>query len=141
MVMLSRTINAVGIYCFNIYTFLMSNIGPKMRKPITEPVSYTHLDVYKRQALATTCVSSSIFLTGAAPNPLALELSAKSGIVAANWGTWFLAFLPVGLILFIITPLLTYVFCKPEVKGSPEIAAWAKDEYKKLGSDVYKRQT
>ena len=36
MVMLSRTINAVGIYCFNIYTFLMSNIGPKMRKPITE---------------------------------------------------------------------------------------------------------
>ena len=85
-------------------------------------------------ALATTCVSSSIFLTGAAPNPLALELSAKSGIVAANWGTWFLAFLPVGLILFIITPLLTYVFCKPEVKGSPEIAAWAKDEYKKLGS-------
>ena len=36
--------------------------------------------------------------------------------------------------LFIITPLLTYVFCKPEVKGSPEIAAWAKDEYKKLGS-------
>ena len=36
--------------------------------------------------------------------------------------------------MFIITPLLTYVFCKPEVKGSPEIAAWAKDEYKKLGS-------
>ena len=37
----------------------------------------------------------------------------------------------IGIILFIITPLLTYVFCKPEVKGSPEIAAWAKDEYKK----------
>ena len=36
MVMLSRTINAVGIYCFNIYTFLISNIGPKIRKPITE---------------------------------------------------------------------------------------------------------
>lgn len=36
MVMLSRTINAVGIYCFNIYTFLISSIGPKIRKPITE---------------------------------------------------------------------------------------------------------
>ena len=36
MVMLSRTINAVGIYCFNIYTFLISSIGPKMRKPTTE---------------------------------------------------------------------------------------------------------
>ena len=29
-------INEVGIYCFNIYTFLISSIGPKMRKPITE---------------------------------------------------------------------------------------------------------
>ena len=36
MVMLSRTINAVGIYCFNRYIFFISNIGPKMRKPITE---------------------------------------------------------------------------------------------------------
>ena len=36
MVMLSRTINAVGIYCFNKYTFLISNMGPKIRKPITE---------------------------------------------------------------------------------------------------------
>ena len=36
MVMLSRTINAIGIYCFNRYIFFISNIGPKMRKPITE---------------------------------------------------------------------------------------------------------
>lgn len=36
MVMLSRTINVVGIYCFNRYMFFISNIGPKMRKPITE---------------------------------------------------------------------------------------------------------
>lgn len=85
-------------------------------------------------ALATTCISSSIFLTGQAPNPLALELSAKAGIVAANWGTWFLAFLPVGVILLAITPLLAYLFCKPEVKGSPEIAQWAKEEFAKLGA-------
>ncbi|WP_251424762.1 DASS family sodium-coupled anion symporter [Veillonella agrestimuris] len=86
-------------------------------------------------ALATTCVTSSLFLTGAAPNPLVLELSAKAGIVTpSSWGSWFIAFLPVGLILLIITPLLTYVFCKPEVKGSPEIAEWAKAEFQKLGA-------
>lgn len=85
-------------------------------------------------SLATTCVTSSLFLTGAAPNPLALELAAKAGITTVGWTAWLLAFLPVGVILLIITPLLTYVFCKPEVKGSPEIAKWAKEEYAKLGA-------
>ena len=85
-------------------------------------------------SLAVTCVSSSIFLTGQAPNPLAVELAAKSGVATVDWTSWFLAFLPVGIILFIITPILAYVFCKPEVKGSPEIAEWAKEEYAKLGA-------
>ena len=85
-------------------------------------------------SLAVTCVSSSIFLTGQAPNPLAVELAAKSGVATVDWTSWFLAFLPVGIILFIITPILAYVFCKPEVKGSPEIVEWAKEEYAKLGA-------
>ena len=85
-------------------------------------------------SLAVTCVSSSIFLTGQAPNPLAVELAAKAGVATVDWTSWFLAFLPVGIILFIITPILAYIFCKPEVKGSPEIAEWAKEEYAKLGA-------
>ena len=85
-------------------------------------------------SLAVTCVSSSVFLTGAAPNPLAVGLAAKAGIESISWVSWFLAFLPVSIILFIITPLLAYVFCKPEVKGSPEIATWAQEESRKLGS-------
>lgn len=85
-------------------------------------------------SLATTCVSSSLFLTGQAPNPLAVELAAKSGVPTLNWTSWFLAFAPIGLLLFIITPILAYVFCKPEVKGSPEISEWAKEEFKKIGS-------
>ena len=28
--------NDVGMYCFKIYTFLISSIGPKMRNPMTE---------------------------------------------------------------------------------------------------------
>ena len=36
MVIPRRSINEVGIYCFKIYTFFISSIGPKMRKPITE---------------------------------------------------------------------------------------------------------
>ena len=84
-------------------------------------------------SLATTCVSSSIFLTGQAPNPLAVSLAAKSGVNTVNWTSWFLAFAPVGTILFLLTPLLSYFLCKPELKGSPEVAAWAKEELHKLG--------
>lgn len=84
-------------------------------------------------SFATTCVSSSMYLTGQAPNPLAMGLAVKAGAADLSWGNWFLAFLPVGIILFIITPLLAYVFVKPEVKGSPEIVHWAKDELAKAG--------
>ena len=31
-----RRMNDVGIYCFKIYTFFISSIGPKIRNPITE---------------------------------------------------------------------------------------------------------
>lgn len=84
-------------------------------------------------ALATTCVSSSIFLTGQAPNPLALEVAAKSGVVTVDWMGWFIAFLPVSVILFLATPLLAYFIYPPEIKHSPEVAAWAHEEYVKLG--------
>lgn len=85
-------------------------------------------------SLATTCVSSTLFLTGQAPNPLAVELAAKSGVTLVSWTGWFIAVAPVGFLLFLITPLLTYFLCPPEVKGSPEIAAWAREEFTKLGT-------
>lgn len=85
-------------------------------------------------ALATTCVTSSVFLTGQAPNPLAVELASKAGIAGVDWMGWFLAFLPVGIILLVLTPLLVYWIYPPEIKKSPEIVIWAKEEHKKLGS-------
>lgn len=84
-------------------------------------------------SLATTCISSSIFLTGQAPNPLALNLVSSAGVKVVDWMGWFLAFLPVGIILFLITPLLTYFIYPPEIKGSFEITKWAGDELDKIG--------
>jgi len=84
-------------------------------------------------SLATTCVSSSIFLTGQAPNPLALELASKAGVESVSWMGWFIAFAPVGLLLFIITPLLALWVYPPEIKGSPVISKWAGEELQKLG--------
>ncbi|MDR3177721.1 MAG: anion permease [Campylobacteraceae bacterium] len=84
-------------------------------------------------ALATTCVSSSIFLTGQAPNPLALEVAAKSGVAVVDWGGWLIAFLPVSIILFIATPLLAYIVYPPEIKGSNQVVDWAAAEIEKIG--------
>ncbi|MGX3098934.1 DASS family sodium-coupled anion symporter [Helicobacter sp. 23-1046] len=83
--------------------------------------------------LASACVSSSIFLTGQAPNPLALTQIDKGGAQVVDWVSWFLAFLPVGIILFLITPILAYVIYPPEVKGSKEVVDWAKQKYDALG--------
>ncbi|EKT57461.1 DASS family sodium-coupled anion symporter [Providencia sneebia] len=84
-------------------------------------------------ALSATCVSSSIFLTGQAPNPLALEVAKASGVEVVSWGGWFLAFLPVSIILFILTPLLTYFIYPPEIKKSPEVVTWAEEEHARIG--------
>jgi L-tartrate/succinate antiporter len=84
-------------------------------------------------ALASTCVTSSMFLTSLAPNPLAAEFARKIAHVDITWTRWFLSFLPVGVILLIATPWLSYVLYPPSVKKSPEVPTWARGELAKLG--------
>lgn len=83
--------------------------------------------------LASACVSSSIFVTGQAPNPLAITQIKEGGFGAVDWTSWLIAFLPVGIILFLITPILAYIIYPPEVKGSKEVVDWASEKYKALG--------
>ncbi|MDR1554829.1 MAG: anion permease [Campylobacteraceae bacterium] len=84
-------------------------------------------------AFAATCVTSSMFITALAPNSLAISVASSNGVEAVSWLGWFIAFLPAGILLFAITPLLAYVVYPPEVKGSPEVVKWAQEEYSKLG--------
>ena len=87
-------------------------------------------------ALAITCITSSMFLTALAPNLLALEIATKSGFSGVSWLSWMLSFLPVGIILFIITPFLAKFFYRPDfgadIKGD-YIQHWAQNELKKMG--------
>ncbi|MGA3401764.1 MAG: anion permease [Acetobacteraceae bacterium] len=84
-------------------------------------------------ALATTCVTSSMFLTGVAPNLLALELIRTTLHLQVSWLGWFWGFLPVGVILLFATPWLVYKLYPPELKESPEVPAWARAELHNLG--------
>jgi len=84
-------------------------------------------------AIATTCVTSSMFLTALAPNLLALELVQKTAKISITWTQWFLAFAPVGIALLILIPLITYWIYPPEVKSGEEVPKWAGEELAKIG--------
>ena len=84
-------------------------------------------------ALATTCITSSMFLTALAPNLLAIELVKKTTSVGITWAGWAQGFLPVGIILFLLTPYLIYKIYPPEVKVSHDVPVWAAGELTKMG--------
>ncbi|KRR17713.1 citrate:succinate antiporter [Bradyrhizobium lablabi] len=85
-------------------------------------------------AFATTAVTSSLFLTALAPNAAALAIAKRITGVEVEWSQWFIGFAPLGILLLILVPLLSYVVCRPEVKESPEIVEWSASELKTMGS-------
>jgi len=89
----------------------------------------------------STSLSSSMFITGAAPNVLGVEFVSKIAGVHIGWMQWFLAFLPVGLILLIVAPWLSYVLYKPGVTKSNEVAVWAVGALKEMGGLTKKELT
>lgn len=84
-------------------------------------------------ALAATCVTSSMFITSLAPNLLALNLVQQTVNIEISWMQWFIGFLPVGLILLVAVPFLSYKLYPPEIKASAEVPAWAGQELHKMG--------
>ena len=89
-------------------------------------------------AMASTCVTSSMFLTALAPNLLAIDLIKKGTNIGIEWGAWAAIMIPLMLPLFLITPLLAYIVYPPTQKSSPEAPLWAKAELEKMGAISFK---
>ena len=85
-------------------------------------------------AFAATAVTSSMFLTALAPNIAALGIAKKTIGLDIQWSQWFFGFAPLGILLLILVPLLGYLVCKPEIKESPEVPAWALGELQAMGA-------
>jgi L-tartrate/succinate antiporter len=83
--------------------------------------------------VTVTNVTSSFFLTGLAPNLLAVEIVRKTSGFEIDWLTWFSGFAPVGIVLLIAVPLLTYWLYPPEIKHSQKVPEWAGGELKQMG--------
>lgn len=84
-------------------------------------------------AITAACITSSMFLSALAPNLLALALVKSIVNIDISWGMWFLAFLPLGVLLILIMPAMVYWLYPPEVKVNDEVPRWARSELEKLG--------
>lgn len=87
---------------------------------------------FTQTAYIVNCVTSAMFLTAMAGNPLAQELAAGQGI-EITWGNWALAAIVPGLVSLIAVPFFMLKIYPPELKETPEAAAEAARQLKDLG--------
>jgi len=85
-------------------------------------------------AFAATCVTSSMFVTALAPNAAALAFVKQATGLEITWTAWLVGFLPVGLLLVALVPLLVYVVYPPEIRTSHEVPRWAAQELARMGA-------
>ncbi len=84
-------------------------------------------------AISATSISSTLFLTGMAPNPLAAGMVRESFGVTIGWMDWFTAMAPFGIPMLFLVPLMSYVLYPPELKRGERLPGWAAGELAKLG--------
>jgi anion transporter len=80
-----------------------------------------------------TCISSAMFITAMAANPLSVNLAAATIGITISWTQWAVAAFVPGFFCLVTMPLILYIIYPPEVKDSPEAPKKAKEELAKLG--------
>jgi len=83
-------------------------------------------------AYQVNCITSAMFLTAMAANPLAQKLAGELKI-NITWGGWALAAIIPGLLSLIIVPWVIYKLYPPEVKETPNAVQMARQKLAELG--------
>jgi DASS family divalent anion:Na+ symporter len=83
-------------------------------------------------AYQVNCITSAMFLTAMAANPLAQKLAGDLK-VNLTWGSWALAALVPGLVALLVVPFLIYWLHRPEITETPEAVGMAKAKLRDLG--------
>ncbi|XP_031259822.1 dicarboxylate transporter 1, chloroplastic-like [Pistacia vera] len=81
----------------------------------------------------TSVISSSMFLTAMAANPLSAKLTLNAINQTIGWMDWAKAAIVPGLVSLIVVPLLLYVIYPPTVKSSPDAPKLARERLEKMG--------
>lgn len=81
----------------------------------------------------TSVISSSMFLTAMAANPLAANLTLNTINRPIGWMDWAKAAIVPGLVSLMVVPLLLYLIYPPMVKSSPDAPKLAQEKLEKMG--------
>ncbi|KAI7733082.1 hypothetical protein M8C21_033487 [Ambrosia artemisiifolia] len=81
----------------------------------------------------TSVISSSMFLTAMAANPLSANLTFNTIKQTIGWTDWAVAAIVPGLVSLIVVPLILYLIYPPTIKSSPDAPKLAKEKLEKMG--------
>jgi DASS family divalent anion:Na+ symporter len=79
------------------------------------------------------CVTAAMFFTGQASNPLAAQMASEQFHYPVTWALWLAAGIVPGLCSLAIVPWIVYRMDPPEIRKTPEAAAFAKGELARMG--------
>ena len=82
--------------------------------------------------MASLTLSSALWLTAMAGNPLGAEIAAKYG-VTIGFGSWIVAACVPTILAMVLIPLVLYKIIKPEVTSTPDAPADARRSLAALG--------
>jgi DASS family divalent anion:Na+ symporter len=123
----SNTARAGGIIfpiVKSLSSAFQSEPGPSSRK----------VGAYLMQtAYQANTITSAMFMTSMAGNPLIALLAAKTLNINISWGLWALAASVPGILSLIIVPYFLYKFYPPEITKTPEAKAIAAKELELMG--------
>lgn len=77
-------------------------------------------------------VTSAMFLTAMAANPLAAKIAAGMHI-EVSWGEWALAAVVPGIASLVLIPFLLYKIYPPEIKATPGASQLAREKLAEMG--------
>lgn len=109
----------------------------------SEPENNTQGKIGKFLALVNyhaNPITSAMFITATAPNPLVVRLvaDATGADINLTWTTWALAMFLPGMVAIAVMPLVLYKLYPPEIKKTPDATIFAKSKLKELGA--FKRE-
>ena len=107
------------------------SFGSKPEKGSTEKIGrYLSLVNYN-----TNPITSAMFITATAPNPLIVSLIAQGTDPAfeLSWTTWAIAAFVPGIVSLLLMPLVIYFIYKPEITKTPDAPNFAREQLAKLG--------
>ncbi|MHC1761162.1 MAG: anion permease [Negativicutes bacterium] len=79
------------------------------------------------------CITSAMFMTAMAANPLVAVLAKQTLKIDISWGLWALAASVPGIVALIVMPYFLFKIFPPELKHTPEAKILATRELEKRG--------